>query len=143
MKIVIDIPEEVYKCAMDGTWCGTLYDELKNGVPVKPCEDCVSREAVAYMLDTMKMSVDETWIDLYRKALSGLVTLPPVMPERPRGEWIEISSDQLKEFGIFYPRGFRCSKCNRLHPHKSDYCEHCGSYNADIREVQDVSDNTI
>ena len=36
MKIVIDIPEEVYKCVMDGTWCGSLYEELKNGVPVEP-----------------------------------------------------------------------------------------------------------
>ena len=36
MKIVIDIPEEVYKCVMDGTYCGTLYEELKNGVPAEP-----------------------------------------------------------------------------------------------------------
>ena len=36
MKFVIDIPKEVYKCVMDGTYCGTLYEELKNGVPVEP-----------------------------------------------------------------------------------------------------------
>lgn len=81
MKLVIDIPEEVYKCVMDGTWCGSLYEELKNGVPVEPCEDCVSRQAVANMLDTMEMSADETWMDLYRKALSGLAALPSVTPE--------------------------------------------------------------
>ena len=46
MKIVIDIPEEVYKCVMDGTYCGTLYEELKNGVPVDTCGDCISRQAV-------------------------------------------------------------------------------------------------
>lgn len=34
MKIVIDIREEVYKCVMDGTYCGTLYEELKNGTPL-------------------------------------------------------------------------------------------------------------
>lgn len=34
MQIVIDIPEEVYKCVMDGTYCGTLYEELKTGTPL-------------------------------------------------------------------------------------------------------------
>lgn len=57
MKIVIDIPEEVYKCVMDGTYCGTLYEELKNGTPqpekrtekrteTHAC-DCISRETHA------------------------------------------------------------------------------------------------
>ena len=36
MKLVIDIPKEVYNCVIDGTYCGTLYDELKNGVPFAP-----------------------------------------------------------------------------------------------------------
>ena len=96
MKLVIDIPDKVYKCVMDGTWCGSLYDELKNGVPVEPCEDCVSRQAVAYMLDTMKMSVDETWIDLYRKALSGLVALSSVIPA-PKTSDDSISCDVVNQ----------------------------------------------
>lgn len=31
MQIVIDIPEEMYKNVLNGTYCGTLYEELKNG----------------------------------------------------------------------------------------------------------------
>ena len=34
MKVVIDIPEEVYKTVQDGTYCGTLYEELRNGTPL-------------------------------------------------------------------------------------------------------------
>ena len=33
MKIVIDIPEEMYQSVLNGTYCGTLYEELKNGTP--------------------------------------------------------------------------------------------------------------
>lgn len=32
MRIVIDIPEEIYKTVQDGTYCGTLYKEIKSGV---------------------------------------------------------------------------------------------------------------
>lgn len=41
MKLVIDIPDEQYESVMNGTWCGPLYEELKNGVPVEPekCRD--------------------------------------------------------------------------------------------------------
>ena len=128
MKLVIDIPDKVYKCVMDGTWCGSLYDELKNGVPVEPCEDCVSRQAVAYMLDTMKMSVDETWIDLYRKALSGLAALPSVTPERPHGYWIwnkRTGDYECSECGCnpIYER--TTPDCSEIDKYK--FCRWCGA----------------
>jgi hypothetical protein len=31
MQIVIDIPNKIYESVQDGTYCGTLYEELKNG----------------------------------------------------------------------------------------------------------------
>lgn len=31
MEIVIKIPDAMYKTVLDGTYCGSLYDELKNG----------------------------------------------------------------------------------------------------------------
>jgi hypothetical protein len=34
MKIVIDISEEMYQNVLNGTYCGTLYEELKNGTPL-------------------------------------------------------------------------------------------------------------
>lgn len=34
IELVIKIPEKIYESVMDGTYCGTLYQELKNGTPL-------------------------------------------------------------------------------------------------------------
>ncbi len=34
VELVIKIPEKLYESVMDGTYCGTLYQELKNGTPL-------------------------------------------------------------------------------------------------------------
>lgn len=34
MQIVIDISEEMYQTVKDETYCGSLYEELKNGTPL-------------------------------------------------------------------------------------------------------------
>lgn len=34
MQIVVEIPNKIYKSVQDGTYCGTLYKELKNGTPL-------------------------------------------------------------------------------------------------------------
>ena len=34
MQIVIDIPEKLYQSVQDETYCGSLYEELKNGTPL-------------------------------------------------------------------------------------------------------------
>lgn len=34
MKIVIDIPEVMYQNVLNGTYCGSLYENLKNGTPL-------------------------------------------------------------------------------------------------------------
>jgi len=34
VELVIKIPEKIYESVMDGTYCGTLYQELKNGTPL-------------------------------------------------------------------------------------------------------------
>ena len=34
MRLLIEIPEEMYKTVQDGTYCGSLYEELKNGTPL-------------------------------------------------------------------------------------------------------------
>lgn len=34
MKLIINIPDAVYKNVQDGYYCGTLYDELRNGIPL-------------------------------------------------------------------------------------------------------------
>ena len=34
MRLVIDIPDRMYDAVKDGTYCGSLYNELKNGTPL-------------------------------------------------------------------------------------------------------------
>ena len=46
MRLIINIPKRMYETVKDGTYCGTLYEELKNGIPLSESEDCVSRQAV-------------------------------------------------------------------------------------------------
>lgn len=37
VELVIKIPEKIYESVMDGTYCGTLYNELKNGTTLGHC----------------------------------------------------------------------------------------------------------
>lgn len=46
MKLIIEIPEEVYKTVQDGSYCGSLYEELKAAIPYNPSGDLISREAL-------------------------------------------------------------------------------------------------
>lgn len=34
VKLIIGIPKPMYESVQNGTYCGTLYEELKNGVPL-------------------------------------------------------------------------------------------------------------
>ena len=37
MQIAIEISDELYQSVQNGTYCGSLYEELKNGVPIPEC----------------------------------------------------------------------------------------------------------
>lgn len=63
------------------------------GQKVEPCEDCVSRQAV---IDIVKKNC----IPLEPIIIKHLEDLPPVLPKREQGEWIEEK------------HGYRCNKCN-------------------------------
>ena len=34
VKLIIEIPKPMYENVQNGTYCGTLYEELKNGIPL-------------------------------------------------------------------------------------------------------------
>ena len=59
----------------------------------------VSKDEVGYMLDSIEMRGDETWMDYYRKALKGLCKLTD---KEYKGGWISCS-ERLPEipFGCF------------------------------------------
>lgn len=43
MKLIIDIPDEMYQNVLNGTYCGTLYKELKNGIPQETVTEFADR----------------------------------------------------------------------------------------------------
>lgn len=45
MQVVINISEKIYESVMDGTYCGTLYQELKNGTPLPEGAEILTKEA--------------------------------------------------------------------------------------------------
>ena len=54
MKLVINIDEKIYESVMNGTYCGTLYQELKNGTPLpKGHGDLIDRQ------ELLKLPIDK------------------------------------------------------------------------------------
>lgn len=83
---------------------------------IQPCEDAVSREA---MLDAFwKLSVElrPSAIDAI---LNMINSLPPVQPERKKGEWQAVDG------------AWACSECGCNNITDAAYCQWCG---ADMRE---------
>lgn len=53
MELVIKIPDEVYKTVLDGSYCGSLYEELKAAIPLpyEPSEDLIRRSDALKAVD--------------------------------------------------------------------------------------------
>lgn len=45
-KLIIEIADEVYKTVQDGSYCGSLYEELKAAKLYNPTGEAISREAI-------------------------------------------------------------------------------------------------
>lgn len=43
MKLIIDIPDEMYQNVLNDTYCGTLCKELKNGTSLKQIRDEIDK----------------------------------------------------------------------------------------------------
>ena len=52
VELVIKIPEKIYESVMDGTYCGTLYQELKNGTLLpKGHGDLITKEQAIELVE--------------------------------------------------------------------------------------------
>ena len=58
MRLLIEIPDEMYKTVQDGTYCGSLYEELKNGIPQETvtefadrCRECGREKVLDKIMD--------------------------------------------------------------------------------------------
>ena len=129
MKLVIDIDEEVKKeidnactdmaCAIVSVKDIIIADAIRKGVPIKPCEDAVSREQAIKQCGFGMTSL--LVADCLRR-------LPPVIPERAKGEWIESEFDE----------SVYCSECNAELENKYRFCPNCG---ADMRGSEQECQN--
>lgn len=137
MKLIIDIPDEVYKAVQNGSYCGSLYEELQSAIPYEPKGDLISREALKKALksncDTLCNDKNTNWCehccplndfedlidnaptiktftlaDIEEQYRKGLEKgLSEWETERPQGEWIMQRHDLD---GCFYT----CSNCGRM-----------------------------
>lgn len=77
VKLIIEIPKPMYESVQNGTYCGTLYKELKNGIPLD--NDSERAEVQSYfageaygweegrkaLLDDVKAEIDQLPLVLY------------------------------------------------------------------------------
>ena len=78
--------------------------------------DAVSREAVM----ALAKEECETAIIPYKRFIKGVNALPPAIPAKTKGEWIESEFDE----------SVYCSECNAEYESKYRFCPNCG---ADMR----------
>ena len=118
MKLMIDIPDKIYETVQNGTYCGTLYEELKNGTPLSELEDCISRQAA---IDTYKN---------LRLPIYPLEELPSVKPEQKVGHWIKYGVPRCDE------QHYQCTNCEyyinfgmwgKVYTKEFKYCPNCGA----------------
>jgi len=48
VKLIIEIPKAMYENVQNGTYCGTLYKELKNGTPLDDIKAEIEEKSVWY-----------------------------------------------------------------------------------------------
>ena len=81
IELVIKIPEKIYESVMNGTYCGTLYQELKNGIPLpKGHGDLIDRSKIYKAIPAeednctgMGMTYDE--MDAYNDGIDAMYDL--------------------------------------------------------------------
>ena len=131
MKIVIDIPEDIYEeWKLDGKYRTHSYAQrlILNGTPLpeqQPCEDCISRKEA---LRHGRLIYDDDGKGYVVVRVDEIIDLPSVTPTRPKGKWIHWTDD--------YKDYVTCSCCGYgeegevLLNDKTPFCSICG---ADMR----------
>ena len=99
------------------------YNSIKT--ELKPCEDCVSREAVSVLVDELARAISDERIGISRgrstaTIMRDILHLSSVTPQRPKGKWMECGGDEP------WLKGYCCSLCNFTTTQKYDYCT-CGA----------------
>lgn len=88
----------------------------------EPCDDVVSRQAVAKLVRGCNSALEEPLI--FDSHNSGVVfeqyinDLPSVRPQEPKaGKWVDIP----------FSHYFKCSECDKYQISETNYCPNCGA----------------
>lgn len=102
-------------------------DALKRlpSVQSEPCEDAVSRKAVAGIYTSLWGIIGTImdrgeWDDVCRTTANEL---PSAEPERKTGKWLIAEKDR------YIVHSVQCSVCGNCISWMANYCPNCGSYN--------------
>lgn len=88
----------------------------------KENEDCISRKAVDRIINKWLSNPYYELKDNIYDMTKKIHNLPSVIPQRPKGKWIEIEIDA----GEFI---YKCTECGMRVINLYKYCPNCGSYN--------------
>ena len=135
MKLIIDIADDQYKAVQDGMWCGSLYEELKNGIPVEQCGDCIRRSDIG-LTDFEIVMCNGDYKEGLKMLLDKIEKATSVSPMPKMGQWFV---DERPESN----REIICSNCEKpvFRYHKIDfdyrpnYCPNCGAKMQEVRNV--------
>ncbi len=150
MELIIKINDEVYKTVLDGSYCGSLYEELLAAIPYNPSGDLIDRETLKNharkvicgdnptnsliirmfdeIIDNAPASeiTEEQAINKLHET-GWLIGHDKEMTTRPQGEWINHRND----YGHNIADCSLCGKTMQWHDEDSDgiprYCWYCGA----------------
>lgn len=95
-----------------------LYDALEQ----QPCEDCVSKQAVAKIINTQRFGIHQISMGIIKEKIESL---PSIRPTRKKGKWIRVNPLQENDGGAFM-----CSICRSGDWDIKDsysFCPNCGA----------------
>lgn len=110
----------------------TGIEQVMNEMPsgqTQLCGDAVSREAV---LELAKKGILVS-NDNYKCVVNAIKSLPPVTPQRPKGNWIYIGNSEVTGLKIC-----ECSVCKKRTYGSSKYCPNCNAEMVDSQESEDT-----
>ena len=116
MDLIIKIPDEVYKTVQDGSYCGSLYEELKAAIPYNPSGDAISREALKEAISYHCEYLHDSIMDL-EDILDLIDIAPTVEPDMEFAKWVTkmiFGDNEVEDFDFELFSELACRKLEKM-----------------------------